>query len=1126
MKKRIISLCVVVMMIFSVLSQSAVTANAEKVMSGVCGDNLIWSLDESGTLTISGVGEMYNFGHTDAGYTVAPWNENKNKNELLSIVIEPGVTSIGNNAFLGCSGVTNVSIPNTVTLVGPFAFDNCSALKDISIPEGVTEIGSYAFSNCGSLKSITIPSSVTILGDGVFDCCWDLSEITFLGNAPTMNVPEKSRYEYGTFWLTTATVYYPVNNPTWTSNVINKNYGGDITWVAKEVDNTQSNTPATEEEKYDNGYISAVQKAIEETKCVMWGGGYGLLYDIDGNDIPELILVYTVKTQLQSGFEYSKKVCSVYSLKDNNEVVVLMDQKEIFEEIGGSSGFAAVIKYDGEIYFSITWESGETGGDGLHPIHRGGEWELYKIQDDKLLQEFYVEYDYYVASNVIYNKSTSNINGEKNSYKAYEEWRDSLETLAKVDPIEKGQAMTLEELLMYLEENTVEANPGITETGKLGTFNSFFVENHRDNILQLCEYESAAKGICDNSTEFQVNWNAYLAGLSDKNFLDLSTLSFNLHYYYEVALLESLMETKLSDDYVAALTSEIAELTVNAIDYCVKYDANLNNREQVLKDKLHNQMTFFRTDSSEFLKIKEFYGKSCKQLENFDTVKNIYDLTVEAEGSVEDFYNALSNYAGICQVSDEIKIALIYLRQKLELSKEGENAYIYTAVNNLINTFERDVETQLIVNVLKTTKDQLWNVFYACIETVCGEFFNVVKLADVTIDSSLTLSNLIFPTTISSTSYCKIYADYGIENILQNTIRYALSEYETKQSQEMADIIVGLYDILGNTYKHEIEVASVLSKQLNKDGLLNSLRNFFSSGHSENYEYEQACIQAYSAYLNEILRNKTLAQNEFGLAIGALQPVCIVCNINGKVIQYNEITTETGKSYQLPLSLLRYAEMFGLKAEIGTVYTDEAMTTEYNENEVVLGPLVLYCNVHLTRKDGTLVLLDGGTGIRVAGQGTSKTHKLQSKQIVDGDSYDNLSSNFPGSFVEVYDIVLLENNIIIQPESEVCVEIPIASEYKKVNATVYRIESDGTLTDMQAVRQDGYYRFSTEHFSEYAVVYEKRLAEALLDNTILIVLCMSVLIVAGAITTAGVIIAVICVCKCKKHKKDDNHKTK
>ena len=80
---------------------------------------------------------------------------------LTSVTIPESVTSIGGNAFSGCSGLTSVTIPESVTSIGSYAFYGCSGLTSVTIPESVTSIGSYAFSGCSGLTSVTIPESVT-----------------------------------------------------------------------------------------------------------------------------------------------------------------------------------------------------------------------------------------------------------------------------------------------------------------------------------------------------------------------------------------------------------------------------------------------------------------------------------------------------------------------------------------------------------------------------------------------------------------------------------------------------------------------------------------------------------------------------------------------------------------------------------------------------------------------------------------------------------------------------------------------------------------------------------------------------------------------------------------------------
>ena len=96
---------------------------------------------------------------------------------LTSIEIPNGVTSIGESAFSGCSGLTSIEIPNGVTSIGDYAFYGCSGLTSIEIPSGVTSIGNYTFYNCSGLASIELPSGVTSIGNYTFYNCSSLMSI-------------------------------------------------------------------------------------------------------------------------------------------------------------------------------------------------------------------------------------------------------------------------------------------------------------------------------------------------------------------------------------------------------------------------------------------------------------------------------------------------------------------------------------------------------------------------------------------------------------------------------------------------------------------------------------------------------------------------------------------------------------------------------------------------------------------------------------------------------------------------------------------------------------------------------------------------------------------------------------
>ena len=111
------------------------SANAEK--SGTCGPNLKWHLTDDGVLTITGKGEMYDFSYS------GPWGYPN----LTKIIIGDGVTTIGKNAFNGCSSLY-VTIGNSVTTIGELAFHDCRSLTYVTIPNSVTTIGKNAFRGC------------------------------------------------------------------------------------------------------------------------------------------------------------------------------------------------------------------------------------------------------------------------------------------------------------------------------------------------------------------------------------------------------------------------------------------------------------------------------------------------------------------------------------------------------------------------------------------------------------------------------------------------------------------------------------------------------------------------------------------------------------------------------------------------------------------------------------------------------------------------------------------------------------------------------------------------------------------------------------------------------------------
>ena len=106
----------------------------------------------------------------------------QNGEEVKDLVIPNNVTTIGRNAFCGCSGLKSVTIPNSVKSIGSDAFSGCTGLTSIDIPNSVTYIGNSAFSGCSGLTSIDIPNSVLAIDDDAFENCAKLSSVN-IGNS-------------------------------------------------------------------------------------------------------------------------------------------------------------------------------------------------------------------------------------------------------------------------------------------------------------------------------------------------------------------------------------------------------------------------------------------------------------------------------------------------------------------------------------------------------------------------------------------------------------------------------------------------------------------------------------------------------------------------------------------------------------------------------------------------------------------------------------------------------------------------------------------------------------------------------------------------------------------------------
>ena len=212
--KKANNILAIILAILMVIFIIPITASAEKLTSGPCGYNLTWTFDEStGTLTISGTGEMYDDIHRyypswhgyissiesvviSQGVTTIGDSTFCNNENIKNVSIADSVTDIGDEAFYNCTDLTNVVIGDGVTTIGYRAFYNCDGLTDVVIGKGVTVIDDYAFNACSNLKTVTIYNAVETIGEKSFNCP-KLTDVYYLGTEAEWNAISKGSIIYG-----------------------------------------------------------------------------------------------------------------------------------------------------------------------------------------------------------------------------------------------------------------------------------------------------------------------------------------------------------------------------------------------------------------------------------------------------------------------------------------------------------------------------------------------------------------------------------------------------------------------------------------------------------------------------------------------------------------------------------------------------------------------------------------------------------------------------------------------------------------------------------------------------------------------------------------------------------------
>lgn len=175
--KRIVPVLLVLAMLL--LFPAALANETDIISSGTCGENLTWTLDSAGVLTISGTGAMTDYETLfieEEGYWIpdVPWYSIRDK--IKKVIVAEGVTTIGSFAFCDCSSLREVKLPETVARLGNCVFRSNISLTNLDLPNGIYSIGGDCFLECSALTTIKLPESLNNLGGFAFTGCTGLEE--------------------------------------------------------------------------------------------------------------------------------------------------------------------------------------------------------------------------------------------------------------------------------------------------------------------------------------------------------------------------------------------------------------------------------------------------------------------------------------------------------------------------------------------------------------------------------------------------------------------------------------------------------------------------------------------------------------------------------------------------------------------------------------------------------------------------------------------------------------------------------------------------------------------------------------------------------------------------------------
>ena len=358
--KRCVSLLLTLLLTVSLLPTAAFAA-----LSGSCGTNVTWTLD-NGTLTVSGTGAMTDYGAADD----APWENYRA--EITAVVIGNGVTSVGNRTFWFCENLASVSLADSVTVLGQYAFNNCPSLTTVTIPKNVINIKAncFSFTRAGesNMESIYFSTEITRFEN--------ISNSAFRNCEAKIFIPKGLQVGYPTateVTLENSSAYFSVNP------VYFLNSNATITW--KNADGTLLETEpnatpdvlptyhgATPVKESDAGYSYTFAGWTPELVPVCGDMTYTATFTAQA-----LTATHTVTFRLDGGSIDGSTDDVVYEVAENDPIVPPAVPTRYGYTFLGWDPDLSDFMYDEDQEYRATWERNDFIEVGFHSLSLNGD---------------------------------------------------------------------------------------------------------------------------------------------------------------------------------------------------------------------------------------------------------------------------------------------------------------------------------------------------------------------------------------------------------------------------------------------------------------------------------------------------------------------------------------------------------------------------------------------------------------------------------------------------------------------------------------------------------------------------------------------------------------------------------